>query len=462
MISLDEIRSNLYVWKYAMAKPGAQRYFAQRLREQYLTLTEIEDLNWRRTRALLAYAFEKVPFYRSRFSAIGLHPNDIQKPEHYAQVPVLTRDDIRHDLQNLISTDAQPRDLVVSTTGGSTGVPVQVYHERRVIRVAMGWRMLSWWGLKPGTDFASVYRDVHQGWRGHLLNWAVWWPVRGCLLDAVSPTAAETDRFLEKLRRVRPKFIHGYVGAISRLASHILERKIELTAPTAIWVTSAPLTKIHAHQIEKAFNAPVYDQYGCCEVYWLAAQCPNRGPLHMFYDVRRIEFLDDDGVPVPDGEYGNVAITDLENRLFPIIRYLNGDRGRRLAGVCSCGVNLPLMDQIKGRVADTLPLPDGRKIDENYLTTIFDDWPNLVKQFQVHQHSDSSIDVLYVPACVDNRLSIALKVVEERLTTVTRGLVPLKIIRVDGIPQTGGKLRYVRSDVPRVEKLSGYSFRPLI
>jgi len=67
LISLDEIRSNVYVWKYAMAKPGAQRYFEQLQRVQYLSLTEIEDINWQRTRILLAYAYEKVPFYRSRF-----------------------------------------------------------------------------------------------------------------------------------------------------------------------------------------------------------------------------------------------------------------------------------------------------------------------------------------------------------------------------------------------------------
>lgn len=443
-----------------MAKPGAQRYFEQLQREQYLPLTEIEDINWQRTRILLAYAYEKVPFYRARFNAIRLHPNDITEPHHYAQIPVLTREDLRDNLRNLISTDAKPRDLVVSTTGGSTGIPVQVYHERRVIRVAMGWRMLSWWGLKPGTDFASVYRDVHQGWRGHLSNWAIRWPVRGFLLDAVSPTPEASERFLKKIRRLRPKLIYGYVGAISRLAQHILERKIELPSPTAIWVTSAPLTAVQAHQIEKAFGAPVYDQYGCCEVYWLAAQCPQKGPLHMFHDVRRIEFLGDDGAPVPDGGYGNVAITDLENRLFPIIRYLNGDRGRRLPGLCSCGVNLPLMDKIQGRVTDFLLLPDGREINGEFLTTIFDNWPDLIKQFQIHQQRDGSIDVLVVPAFENSRLSSALKVVEERLTTATLGLVPIKIIRVDEIAQTGGKLHYVRSDVPRIEKLSDYSSRP--
>ena len=62
------------------------------------------------------------------------------------------------------------------------------------------------------------------------------------------------------------------------------------------------------------------------------------------------------------GHLGQIAVTALENRLFTLIRYLNGDIGRAIKGTCECGVNLPLMDKVRGRTTDTLRFPNGKCI----------------------------------------------------------------------------------------------------
>ena len=101
--------------------------------------------------------------------------------------------------------------------------------------------------------------------------------------------------------------------------------------------------------------------------------------------------------PCSLGQRGDITVTDLENYVFPLIRYRIGDRGCALSYQCSCGVNLPLMDSVKGRTTDNLPLPDGSVLSGEYLTTIFDDFPDAVHAFSVHQKKDFSIVVSYVP-----------------------------------------------------------------
>lgn len=439
-------KEKLFFLKYELFKPGTRKYYEELKRNQFLSADEIDALSWKRTRDLLQYAFIHVPYYRKRYTEAGCTPQDIKTPEDFGKLPVLTRQDLMDNFDSLLSDEATQNDVRLSTTGGSTGVPAKVYHPKKEIRAASGWRMLGWWNISPAADCASVYRDVRTSFKAKLLHFLQWFPTKQILLDATSFTNEDMRIFLEDFKRVRPEILHGYVGAIDILAEYIIEHDIQLPSPKVIWVTSAPITPVQQKKIETAFKAPVYDQYGCCEIYWLAAECPARNGLHMFYDTRRFEFLDDDNRPVPNGVYGNIAITDLQNRLFPLIRYINGDRSRRIDKQCTCGCNLPLMDKVKGRVSETFVLPSKTRLNGEFLTTLFDNTPEAVKQFQVHQLADASIVIRVIPNTSYPALDATLENVRASLAAAIREEVPVSLERVTEIPLRAGKLKFVISD----------------
>jgi phenylacetate-CoA ligase len=422
-------------------------YYKELLKNQFISRNELNELNWKRTRELLQYAYDHVPYYQNRFSAIGLHPKDIKNPEDYIHVPVLTRLDLQENFKDLVSKEANISGLRLSTTGGSTGHPVKVYHQKNVVRAAAGWRMLSWWGLPPGIDFASVYRDTRTDWRARLISNLLWWPTKRIDLNAADLTPEKMSKFIKEFNRERPSLLHGYVGAIDHLAEFIKDESFEILPPEAIWVTSSPLTNIQRKRIESSFEAPVYDQYGCCEIYWLAAQCPQKEHLHSFSDIRKFEFLSDDNLPVEEGQEGKIVVTDLENRHFPLIRYLNGDIGKALPGICSCGVTLPLMSSVKGRVSDIIKLPGGKSISGEYMTTIFDHAPDMVKQFQVIQRKEYSIDILVVVNEDYPNLADALIAVEKNMKDEVNGTVPVSICPMRNISQKGGKISFIKSEL---------------
>jgi phenylacetate-CoA ligase len=191
----------------------------------------------------------------------------------------------------------------------------------------------------------------------------------------------------------------------------------------------------------------VYDQYGSCEVWWLASQCGTKQDLHIYNDVRHIEFTDEQGKPVPTGEFGSVVITDLENYCFPIIRYVNDDVSRALYDKCPCGINLPLMDKVSGRMSDLIKLPDGTYLDGNYMGALFGEFPEVVKAYQVRQKKDYSIDLLYVPVPDAEVLSKALVFIENQLVKKTKSQVVITLKEVKEIPHDRGKLHCVISDV---------------
>lgn len=443
----DSVKEAVFVWKFALLKRQSIPYFRQLQLNEHLSPDELEHLNWEKRKRLLTHAYENVAYYHQRFDEAGINPEDLKRPEDYNHVPLLTRDDLRNNFERLISRGAKPRHMHLSTTGGSTGQPVKVYHDGRFCPAPLGWRMMDWWGVSPGVNCAYVWRGMHAGGLRDVVRRIAAWPTWELRLDASCLDEREIRNFIERFKTHRPVYLCGYVGAVDYLASFMLDNVISVPPPAAVWVTSSPFTAVQARRIETAFGAPVYDQYGCCEVHWLAAQCSVRGPLHAFHDARLIEFVDGQGRGCPAGTVGRVVITDLENYVFPIIRYVNGDQGRALPGRCDCGISLPLIDKIRGRISDNILLPSGRRISGDFVTTVFDDFPDAVKQFQVHQEEDYSLRLTVVPNGQCEGSDASISSAAQKLSVAVGGEVSVTVERVQQIAHNRGKLSFITSKI---------------
>ena len=119
--------------------------------------------------------------------------------------------------------------------------------------------------------------------------------------------------------------------------------------------------------ISRAFQGRVFDIYGSSETKEIAWECP-AGGMHVNADVLRVEILDEDGRPLPDGAEGQIVVTSLVNHAMPLLRYRMGDRGSLLPGRCECGLAFPLLGVVTGREADMLELQGGRRVSPYALT----------------------------------------------------------------------------------------------
>lgn len=432
-----------YLLRYSAFKPGALGAYKKALEHQGLPPADLQQISWRKTRALLGHAYEHVPWYNHRFKAIGLHPLDIVLPEHFQQVPILTREDMAENFERFISKKAGPKSLKLSSTGGSSGKPLKFAMGKYGQREVQKWQMYSWWGVDPGDNMVSLYRGLPKSGLQRLALGLVNWPQKALRVDATQIDPRGIGELIEKMRKTRPKLIHGYVGALDAVADHIMAHGGDFPAPKVVWATAAPITKIQENKISRAFKAPVCDQYGCSEMYFIASQCPRQKGLHVFADTVKLEILDPNDDPVPTGTHGRIVITKLDEYHFPMIRYANGDRGRFLEGSCDCGVKLPLIDRVKGRVSDNIVLPDGTVMAGEFLTTIFDTIPESIKQFQIIQQRDSSIDLNIVlnPKHIGKEKIVA--VARDLLQARIQNQVGLRIHQVAEIRPQGGKLKFI-------------------
>ncbi len=434
-----------YLLRYSVAKKGALKAYLQALSDEILPSEKLSRLSWEKTKRLLHYAYEKVPFYNKRFKSIGLHPSDISSEEQYEQIPVLTRKDIRVNFNLLVSSEADPGKLKISTTGGSTGEPLRIGLMPGRNREIQKWQMMSWWDLNPAVNYASVYRKLPLSLAQKTAAYLITWPQKVIRADASEMTVEGIEKFINSFLRIKPRLLHGYVGAIDTISDYIIDNNIILPAPSVVWLTAAPVSRLQEEKISRAFRAPVCDQYGCSEIYFVSAECPRKEGLHIFSDSVKVEILGEDSNPVPPGMHGKIVLTNLDEYFFPLIRYENGDYGRLNDHLCSCGRSLPLMDKVKGRISDNLILPDKTVLTGEYLTTIFDEYTGRVRQFQIVQNQSQAIEVKVVLNNRDRDQTDAkmLEDIKAVLSQRIKNQVPLTINVADHIDNKKGKLQFI-------------------
>ena len=104
----------------------------------------------------------------------------------------------------------------------------------------------------------------------------------------------------------------------------------------AVVSTSETLEPWQAELLEKVFRCPVANEYGARDAGILAYTCP-QGGIHITAENCIIEVLDPvTHEPLPDGQSGLLAITDLTNFVQPRLRYLLGDIGTISPSLCRC------------------------------------------------------------------------------------------------------------------------------
>jgi phenylacetate-CoA ligase len=153
----------------------------------------------------------------------------------------------------------------------------------------------------------------------------------------------------------------------------------------------------HRYWSGRVFDAPIADEYGSSETEIIAFECPE-GNRHIISENVLVEVVKDTD---KTAEAGEIVVTDLNNRLMPLIRYRLGDRGILGDHACPCGRNLPILKEIQGRTSEVryVKTPDGRLIHSVAFAYLFEDMADLgirIAQFRAIQETTHDVRVLIV------------------------------------------------------------------
>jgi phenylacetate-coenzyme A ligase PaaK-like adenylate-forming protein len=262
------------------------------------------------------------------------------------------------------------------------------------------------------------------------------------------------ERLIAELQAWQPAFVASYPSLLIELARWQREGRLAV-APLALWSGGERLALSTRQWIEASFGAPVVNDYGASECLSIAFECQH-GRLHLNDDWVILEPIDRQGAPVPPGTASHsVLLTNLANRIQPLIRYDLGDSVTFFADRCPCGNHRPSFT-VEGRHDDTLHLSDGHgrvvHLAPMALTTAVEDGADL-HRFQLRQTEPDAIELrLDLSRCATPTFTCDAAVRTLRDYLRGQGLPHARVWVSDAapVPDTGsGKLRQVVCLLPQ-------------
>jgi len=400
-----------------------------------------------RLNELLQQARDHSPYYARALAGVKL---PLVSLAEFSQVPVLDKAAMRQGFDDLQCSNIPRSRFVMSRTGGSTGEPTRYFWDKRGMdwNRASVYRSAEWAGTALGERTAQMsgsHFDYTQSQK--LQNRIVFflqryrdWPV-GALTDS------RLEHYHAELHRFRPSSIWGYASGLNTFAAHIERRHpgVRLDFVKAIITSSETLPKDQRERIDRVFGrGKVHDNYGSREMY-MGAECREHDGYHLHGEVVYLEVVRPDGSACLPGERGRILVTDLANHAFPFVRYEIGDMGVMAPErVCACGVTLPKLQAVEGRIADLVVLRDRVLTPPNF-TLLFSDIKG-IDAYQVRQETIDRLDLYvvpgadYAPKVKQYVLHAVRKLAGEGVETVLH-----EVPHID-VPESG-KRRYIVSKV---------------
>lgn len=405
---------------YLLNRKAVLRKYREMISAEGHLEEDVRETQLKKLGIILRHAYDYCPFYKQRFSAAGLVPDDIRTLEDLRRLPPLSRKEViehgddmvdvryRHSIcvaqqskrgpgQPILFGGVRHHQLVRNTSSGSTGAPVTFYENGSA--TAANWafelRLRHWYGFEPGVREARMARVSADYVPNGTMNWLrkrLWHQL---MLPGVNLSDKEYAIALEKIRDFRPRVLWGFTSALAGLAEYIkrTDQDVRSCSPELAIGWAAPVYEHEERILKEVFGCAVTNIYGAREVGHIAALCPHH-TWHINQEHVLVECNEND----VGAEPGEILVTVLDPTPMPFIRYRLGDLGRPAFADCPCGRKLQVLKDFLGRTGEVFVTKDGRMIAPNFWCRFFmvDEQSKFVDRFQVIYRRDDFVTIRIV------------------------------------------------------------------
>lgn len=329
--------------------------------------------------------------------------------------------------------------IISLPTSGTTGAGKRIFcTEEDLAQTAAFFQHGMQFMVRPGRGdhVALLMSGERPGSVGDLLTRAMRDLGVKCSVPGFVPLSREgEDAMMERLIELAPTCIVGVPGQLLLLARH--KRAGELARSLrSVLLSGDSVTPVMREAIAKGLGAEVFIHYGLTETgLGGAVECLEHAGSHMREADLVHEIVDGQGAPLPDGQWGEIAITTLTRRAMPLFRYRTGDEGRILPEHCPCGSVFRRL-QVRGRLSERVTLPGGASLHITDLDARLYALP-FVQSYSAVLHESGA------QACLALNLRIVGEIAEQALDEAQAALADMggvRIVRVFRPGEDAGQL----------------------
>ena len=392
----------------------------------------------RNLKKLMRAAYE-IPFYRKRFDQAGLKPSDFRTTEDLYKFPVLTKDDLRHWMDEEEGKE-EYKYYFRDTTSGSSGTPTRVYYSP----MEKAWNMANWVrvlmraGYDPFTGLTAsrLFRLSVSETKTNILQ------KFGLLRrEFINQYAPEPD-VIKQINDLKPDLLYMNKTELMRVALYASKHNVPVHHPQFTVPTGEMVDDSSRNLFLQVFGDGLIDAFGCAEVGSVMTKYPGNSYWRIQGDIFAVNVYDEDGTP---SEEGNLCITPLYKTDFPLINYMVGDRVRM--GKLDNGAKV--MTSILGRSNDFISHEDGTVTTFFMVTPIFAENPDIIQARLIEKSYDELIiQAVAVEGLTEEDKKDVENTVISQMNDTLKQPMNMKFEWMDVIPpDENGKLRLIVNEM---------------
>ena len=346
---------------------------------------KLRKLQDERLRSMVAYVYERVPFYRDTFGRAGLKPDDIRSVEDLPKLPFTRKQDLKEHYPFGLLAVPREQTVRIHASSGTTGKATVVCYTRNDLDIfsEVMARSLVTAGARPGMLLHNAYGyglftgglGVHYG--GERLGMTVV-PVSGGM----------TQRQITLILDFKPEVIcctPSYAQTLGEEFKKLGVSPDEISLKYAL-LGAEPWTEAIRADVDEKLGIRSTNIYGLSEIIGpgVSQECVEaRNGSHVWEDHFYPEVVDpDSGEPLPDGREGVLVFTHLTREAMPLLRYWTSDITYLTHEPCECGRTHVRMGPIRGRSDDML-IVRGVNLYPTQVEEVLKGIPDVVPHYQV-------------------------------------------------------------------------------
>lgn len=418
----------------------------------FLPISQLRDLQFRKLKAIVQRAYDRVSLFRQRLQDRDLTPAGLKSLDDIVKLPFTEKSDLRDTYPFGLFASPMQEIVRLHASSGTTGKPIVVAYTQADVDV---------WASVMARSFAACglhESDLIQNAYGYGLftgGLGAHYGAEALGATVIPISGGNTQRQL----MIMKDFGVTAICCTPSYFLHLLEQGQEAgidfkKLPLRAGVFGAePWTEGMRHRIEALSGLKAYDLYGLSEIIGpgVAMECQCQTGPHIFEDHFYPEIVNiKTGKPCPDGVEGELVLTTLSKQAMPMIRYRTHDITVLAPETCACGRTLRRLQRISRR-SDDMFIIRGVNVYPSQIETALLAVEGTLPHYQIilrREHGLDEVEVqVEVTAEVFSDTVGALENLQSQLSLAIERTVGLRmqvrLVQPRTIPRSEGKAKRV-------------------
>lgn len=315
---------------------------------------EIKIFQEEKLKETLHYLNENSPFYKRFFQENDIQISEINTLEDLQKIPVTTKDHLQQFNNDFICV---PKSEIIDyvTTSGTLGDPVIfALTDADLERLAYN-EAISFGCCGVGKEDTLQLMTTMD--RRFMAGLAYFLGARKLGSGIIRVGSGIPELQWDSILKFKPTYLITVPSFLLKLIEYAQQHDIDLKnmgVKAAICI-GEPIREqdfslnILAKKIKKDWDLELFSTYASTEMSTAFNECEFHNGGHHHPELIIAEILDDNNLPVSEGEVGELTITTLGVEAMPLLRFKTGDMVRAYNEPCKCGRNTLRLGPVVGR-----------------------------------------------------------------------------------------------------------------